>query len=556
MQVLPEFLLDKLDRFPNRTAVIALRHGRWIEHSWGQFGADIFRFARLLDDAGIVPGDRIALIAENRYEWPVVDLAMQICGAISVPLSHQLTGPQTHELICHAEPVLVIVSDDVQAKKLAAYCPNDTRAIPVWVMDDAEWFSTEPVAPRSDHTLREEIDWMKKHCMQRTGPESTVTILYTSGTTGNPKGVMLSQSNLVSNAQAKLATLPLTGQDVRLCWLPMVHVFARLADLATAWINGCVSVISAGKQELFGEIQRFRPTYINGVPWLYEKCCRLLEARQELETPGALRQLLGGRPSICNCGGAPLPIHVLKVFAAQDVVLVNGYGLTETSPVLTSNSPTHNRPGSVGRPVPGVEIRISSDGAVQARGPNIMQGYFRDPQATVAAISNDWLDTGDLGHLDEDGYLWLTGRKKEMIVTLTGRKIAPSAIEQRLLADPWIAQSMVVGNNRRFLTALIVPASDGPGTAGKPDHDREIDTADRSLQESLMSRIRRAQSGLPRYEKIAGIVIVDQPFSVENGMATTKLSLKRYRIEQHYSARLEALYVALDRESEKSQQDT
>ncbi len=550
MQVLPDFLFDKLDRIPDRVAIIATSDGEWVEHTWRQLAFDIAEFARRLINADIAPGDRIALISENRYEWPVIDLAIQICGAISVPLNPLVTASQTSALIAHCEPVLAIVSDETQAKKLADKTSDESGPFSIWILNDSSWFPTgrDSQAEGKQDWLAE-LAWMRNLCANRTRPDSTVTILYTSGTTGNPKGVMLSHQNLVSNALAKVAILPLSENDVRLCWLPMVHVFARLADLATAWLAGCVSVISRGKAELFDEIQKFRPTYINGVPWMYEKCCRILESKGELNQPGSLKRLLGGRPSICNCGGAPLPKHVLDVFARQKVFLVNGYGLTEAAPVLTSNSPEHNRSGSVGRPVPGVDIRIDSDGIVFARGPNIMQGYFRDPQATTEAVRDGWLDTGDIGRVDEDGYLWLTGRKKELIITLTGRKISPSSIENCLLADPLIQQCMVVGDNRRCLVALVVPEPSKAGGDFEQGMPGVAEARMQLLHDQILERIRGALSEFPAYEQIAELKIISEPFSIENGLATAKQSLRRHEIEKRYSGQIESLYKSLHAKS-------
>lgn len=576
MDTLPEFLFEKIRLMPEQPAYTWWNRTAWQTLSWREFGIRVAHSARQLEQAGVMPGDRVVLVSPNCVEWPELDLAIQVTGAVSVPLSPLMTGPQIGSLLEHCQPALMIVADQEKASKL----PNpanrnsaredgtgrepepagqgnsqDFRGTPTARHQDS---SDQPAAPptsqpglplwilaeRNDsreqagdvHDQARAIEWMMQTSRVRLRPDSLVSILYTSGTTGIPKGVMLSQSNLVSNALAKVRTLALGPEDVRLCWLPMSHIFSRLADLATGWWSGCHSVISRGRDHLFGELQQFRPTYLNGVPWFYDKCCRLID------NPGGLRELLGGRIRLCNCGGAPLPQHVLDIFAAGGVCLVNGYGLTEASPVVSSNSPTANRPGSVGRAVPGVELRVSGEGTLLVRGPNVMQGYYRDPEGTRQTLRDGWLDTGDLAAIDSDGFVWITGRKKELIVTMTGRNIAPVAIEHRLLADPRFLQVLVVGDQRNFLVALVVPNREHPEVqalwSGDPDGRGP-------LEHLLMEQVSRLLADLAPYEQIAGLLLVDQPFSVENGMATPKQSLRRDRIAAHFATGIDDLYRRL-----------
>ncbi|MEC8343598.1 MAG: AMP-binding protein, partial [Planctomycetota bacterium] len=362
--------------------------------------------------------------------------------------------------------------------------------------------------------------------------DSMTTILYTSGTTGAPKGVMLSQRNLLSNIQSILAVLPLYTTDVRVGFLPLSHIFARTCDLYTWLASGCQLVLARSMASVFEDIQNSHPTYLNGVPYFYEKFFRQAQQEGRIEDPGWLRQQLGGQIRICNCGGAPLPDHVQRWYDSQGVTLITGYGLTETSPVLTSSAPSQMKLGAVGRVAPGIEIRLAEDNEVLARGQNVMMGYYQDEEGTRAVFDGDWFRTGDTGVLDADGFLTLTGRKKELIVTNGGKNIDPSLIEHRLLSSSKIHQCMVVGDRRDFLAALIVPEASFEDD--EPSQWRTL--AERQLHD------------LSRYEQIGCVVIVSEPFSLANDQLTVKGSLRRQKIEQDYSDSIEASYQKARRE--------
>ncbi|MFM7739557.1 MAG: AMP-binding protein, partial [Planctomycetota bacterium] len=283
------------------------------------------------------------------------------------------------------------------------------------------------------------------------GAADLLTILYTSGTTGDPKGVMLTQRNVVANAYSKCATLPLGPEDIRVCWLPLSHIFARVCDLVTGILAGCETVLSRGRDFVLDECRQFHPTYMNAVPYFYERCYRLLLQAGQLNNNEALGKLLGGQIRICNCGGAPLADHVFDYFREAGIGLVTGYGLTEAAPVVTSNRPGAWRRGSVGQVISGVEIKLAEDGEVLARGENIMPGYYRNPDATGRALRDGWLHTEDLGHLDQEGYLYLNGRKDDLIVLSTAKKVYPADLENLLLASPAITQCCLFGDRRNFL---------------------------------------------------------------------------------------------------------
>ena len=288
-------------------------------------------------------------------------------------------------------------------------------------------------------------------------PDDLATILYTSGTTGEPKGVMLSQRNLASNAVASVEAFGSRSEDLRLTWLPLSHIFARTCDLYTWLVTGCRLALAESPEAVIATCHQLQPTLINGVPYFYEKVQRRFTEAGLADKPGELVKLFGGRMRLCVSGGAALPPHVARFYEAQGLRLLQGYGLTETSPVIATESEKAHKLGTVGRAVPGVEVRISAEGEIQTRGPHVMLGYWHDPKSTAATIEDGWLRTGDLGQLDAEGFLQITGRKKELIVTAGGKNIAPAYLEGLLIEDPLIQQAVVIGDGRNFLTALIVP---------------------------------------------------------------------------------------------------
>ena len=292
---------------------------------------------------------------------------------------------------------------------------------------------------------------------------------------------------------------------------------------------------------MFEECKQFRPTYLNAFPYIYEKAYRSLMERGQLDVDGALAQLFGGRIQVANCGGAPIADHVFAYYCAQDFPLVVGYGLTETAPVLTSPRLDDVRPGSVGPAVPGVELKIAADGEVCARGPNVMIGYYRNPRATREVLRDGWFCTGDLGRLDRDGHLYLVGRKKEMIITSGGRNIPPGPIEDRINAEPLVLQSLLVGDRRDYLVALVVPDADAwLNEVGRALGDQGDCWAE--AHHTLWQRIQVRLRDLSKYEQVQKIHLLREPFSIENGLMTAKQSLRRFEIVNRYRNEIDAMY--------------
>ena len=298
--------------------------------------------------------------------------------------------------------------------------------------------------------------------VESTKADDLATILYSSGTTGEPKGVMLSHYNLVSNALATDVHFESVESDVKLCWLPLSHIFARTCDLYCWIVRGSQMVLAQSRDTILADCQQFRPTLLNGVPYFFDKVHRHCASQggSDEEQKTRLQELLGGRLRMACSGGAPLADATAEYFQRHGLPLVQGYGLTESSPVITVSTPHLFRTGSVGRALEGIEVKIADDGEILTRGPHVMKGYWKQPQATAETIRDGWLHTGDLGRLDDEGFLWITGRKKELIVTASGKNIAPAYLERLICEDPLILQALIVGDRRNYLAVLVVPNAD------------------------------------------------------------------------------------------------
>ena len=408
----------------------------------------------------------------------------------------------------------------------------------------ARWFNYDDASPMQiSSATRREID-----------PSSIATILYTSGTTGEPKGVMLTQANLISNA---VSTVEMFRADddpprddysdkVRLNFLPLSHIFARTCDLYIWLVEGSQLAIAESRETVIADAAAVKPTFMNGVPYFYDRVRRGLEEKGLANQPGILRQLLGGRIEQCCSGGAALPEHLFDYFQSQGVPLLQGYGLSESSPVISISTPKTVRRGSAGKPIPGVEAKIAEDGEILTRGPHVMAGYYKNEQATAEILKDGWLYTGDYGRIDEDGFLYITGRKKEILVTSGGKNVAPVYLESLLTQDPLILQALVIGDNRNYLTALLVPNLDalrkemaGQGIVLAQD---EALHSHPQLLAIVQDRVNQRLACVSSFEQVRKITLLPRPFTIEAGEMTAKLSLRRKVIEANFAAEFEAMY--------------
>lgn len=546
--VVPQWLRQRLEGDADRVAIRFKHRGTPRQRTWREVVHEACQQAGTLRAAGVQTGDRVVQISENRYEWIIADLAIQIAQAIHVPVHAPLTGNQIAFQIRDSGARVVLLSTPEQAAKLDAVAeqlPGDLRL-----------FSFEPCSlrgrpielwPEAGSDGHRAATDVLDAAIDHLTPDSLATILYTSGTTGEPKGVMLTQRNLTTNVVGTIAAFGMSPDDVRLSFLPLSHIFARTCDLYTWLAVGSQLALAESRETVVADCATIHPTILNGVPYFFDKLRRVLCDQGRDQEPGALRALLGNEIRHCCSGGAALPDHVFDFFWQQGVPLLQGYGLTETSPVISLSTPTHYRRSASGRALPGIEVRIADDGEILTRGPHVMPGYYKNERATAEVLRDGWFHTGDLGRLDGDGFLSITGRKKELIVTSGGKNIAPVYLETLLTEDPLILQALVVGDGRNYLAALLVPDMDNLRaeltSLGLPWSSADAALASARVRELYEQRVRTRLTGVSHYEQVRTFTLVSRGFSIEQGELTPKLSLRRDVIGRHFAAEIEAMYA-------------
>ena len=552
---------------------------------------------------GVSGGDRVAIMSESRPEWVMCDMAILVLGGVTVPIYPTLTAPQARYILSDCGARLVIVSTRQQAEKIQEIRHLVPELEAVIVMDGesdprASVFSFDDLARRGESQINTEWGTGKAYRdrARAVRPDQLATIIYTSGTTGEPKGVMLTHGNLVSNLYAAREVLDLTTEDVALSFLPLSHSFERMASFLYL-LTGTTMIFAQNIDTIGRDIGVVRPTMITAVPRVYEKMqARILEKGQA--GPGSkvrifnwamtvgrrkahatlrgrrvgpltgmqaaladklvfskIRNGVGGRLRIAVSGSAPLPASVLEFFTGIGLPIIEGYGLTETAPILTVNPPSSLRVGSVGRPVRDVEIRIAPDGEILARGANVMLGYYNKPEATAAVLQDGWFHTGDIGTIDANGYLSITDRKKDLLVTSGGKKIAPQPIENTLKRSAIVSEAVLLGDRRNYAVALIVPDFAGlerrlkdlgrppsTGDGSNPDDERRalISRDDVvGLYEELVNGINR---DLSQFERIKRFALLPREFSIDSGELTPTLKVKRRVVDEKWKDVIERLY--------------
>ncbi len=539
----------RVEQDGEKTAVHFRQGDKFVARTWNELSRNARRTAAVLVELGAKPGDRVIQVSENRYEWIVFDVAVHMAHAVHVAVHATLTGPQIAFQIKDSGAKLVVLSGPEQAKKLAAaaaHLPADVKYLSYEACD--EKINGQPVGLLSDlveQASEEKGQAIEQRALAETQPSDLATILYTSGTTGDPKGVMLSHRNLTFNSRAVLEIFKVEPNEMRLTWLPLSHIYARTSDLYLWIAAGGEIALSPSRDTIIADCQVLKPHYINGVPYFYDKVMRTLQEKGVADQPGVLAATFGGRIKMACAGGAALPDYVNDFYEKHGVLLVQGYGLTESSPVISTGTPDHHRIGTVGRPIPGIEVKIAEDGEILTRGPHVMEGYWNLPDDTARSIEDGWLHTGDLGSL-EDGYLKITGRKKELIVTAGGKNIAPTYLEGLLSEDNLIAQVVVIGNARNFLTALIVP---DPDALRSEIIKRQIPVftpaqalAHPDVHAIYHERIKVRLSDVSHAEQIQKFTLLSRGMTPETGEMTFKLSLRRDVIMQNFAAEIEAMY--------------
>jgi len=533
-----EMLCRRIETDGQEAALGVKRGGKYEWLTWNDLAGAVAQMTAVLVQQGVQPGDRVAQLSENRYEWIIADLAIQMAGAIHVPIHAPLTGVQAAWQLQHSGAKVLLLSGPAQAAKLAAVPEGLAEVQCVSYEHCSELLFGRKIALLADMQAQADLSkGIDAACQSRqtAAAGSLMTILYTSGTTGEPKGVMLTRGNLASNACATIEAFGYRPNQLRLNFLPLSHIFARTCDLYCWIAEGSRLAIAESRETVIADCQAVRPTCLNGVPYFYDKVYRGLCEKGVENMPGILKGALGGAIETCCAGGAALPDHLYDYYHGQGVPLLQGYGLSESSPVITISTDKQHRRSSCGRPIPGVEVRIAEDGEILTRGPHVMTGYYKNDAATAEVLTDGWLATGDLGRLDGDGFLYITGRKKEILVTSGGKNIAPVYLESLLTEDPLILQAMIVGDGRSYLAALIVP-------------NQELLAAELARRGGsdaaaiVRERINQRLASVSQYEQVGKFVLLSRPFSIEAGELTPKLSLRRQEIAAHFAAEIESMY--------------
>ncbi|MBM0204703.1 long-chain fatty acid--CoA ligase [Micromonospora sp. STR1s_5] len=554
----------------------------WTEVTCLQFRDEVAAVARGLIAAGIEPGARVGLMSRTRYEWTLLDYAIWAVGAVTVPIYETSSAEQAAWILEDSNAVAVVVESEAHAALIAGVRHRLPELGQVWQIDSGgvdELVTTGATVELADVERRRKA--------VRAG--DLATIIYTSGTTGRPKGCVLTHRNMyadIANAVPVLPNLFNAGAST-LLFLPLAHAFARLIQIGVVQARATMAHC-ADTKNLVAELQAFRPTFVLSVPRVFEKVYNAAKQKAEadgkggifaraeqvaiayseaLETPGGpglalraqhvvfdrlvyrkLRAALGGRCRDAISGGAPLGARLGHFFRGVGVTVLEGYGLTETSPAAAANLPSGTRMGSVGRPLPGVTVRIEDDGEILISGELIFQGYWRNETATAETISADgWFRTGDLGQLDSDGYLSITGRKKELIVTAGGKNVAPAVLEDLVRAHPLISQCVVVGDAKPFIAALVTVDEDALPTwlenAGMPlDTPVEQLREHEGLRTEIQAAIDAANQAVSKAEAIKVFRVLPHDFTEATGELTPSLKVKRQVVHKTYAAEIADIY--------------
>jgi long-chain acyl-CoA synthetase len=589
---LTRLFFDALSRHDKPDALQVKVNGVYQPISSRTLGDRVRRVALGLQELGIQPGDRVGILSENRPEWAIADFACLTASLTDVPLYPNLPPDQACYILRDSGAVAVFVSDEKQAAKVAAArasVPSLRHVITFAATPHADAdFTLAEVEARGaaadDEARRARY---REHALA-VKPDDLATLIYTSGTTGEPKGVMLTHDNLYSNTMTAAVQIPFAGKDVCLSFLPLSHIFERMAGHYLMLHVGCSIAYAESMDTVPVDMQIVRPTIVLSVPRLYEKMyARVLEnalsggaikkriffwARGVAEkwadeklaggTPRGLLALkyrvaqrlvfsklqarTGGRLRYFVSGGAPLAPDINKFFYAAGLVILEGYGLTETSPVIAVNVPSAFRIGPVGKVFPGVEVMIAPDGEICARGPNIMKGYYNKPEATHEAIDADgWFHTGDIGEL-RDGFLAITDRKKDIIVTAGGKKIAPQPIENTLKTNTYVSQAVVIGDKRKFPVVLVVPNWEQMEKWAKIKNllwtDRSQLLAMPIVHAKMEKEVFGRLQGLAKFEMPKKVALLEHDFSIERGELTPTLKVKRRVIDKTYRDVIDRLY--------------
>ena len=573
------------EKYAGGRALTFKSDGEWQDVSYEELGRVVSEVGRGLIDLGLEQGDKVAILSHTRPEWTYANLAILSAGAVSVSIYQTNSSDECHYVLRHSESKAVFVEDAEQLAKVRAVEDDLPQLEHVIVFDPPE-DGTDPGNAVTLAELRErgaerpESDLAARRDAVTT--DDTCIVIYTSGTTGPPKGCVISHGNYRDVTDMTIARDMLGVDDeVVYLFLPLAHAFAKLVQYVAIDLGGAIAYWEKDPQQIIPNLMEVKPTYFPSVPRIFEKIYTLAttvaEDRAELdravqvgvevrrleaagqEVPAELRErfdraeerlyakvrgLFGGRIRQCVTGAAPIAQEILEFFYACGVPVMEGYGMTETSTVATANVPEEFRFGSVGRPLPRMEVKTDDAGELLLKGPNIFKGYYKDEEATREALVDAWLHTGDLGRIDDDGFVYITGRKKDIIITAGGKNITPANLENGLKQNRYISQAVVIGDRRPYLIALItVDPEEAPAFASANDLEADDVAGSEQMRAEVEGAVEEVNSNVGPVEQIKKFTILPQDFTQETGELTPTQKVKRNVVNEKYADAIEALYA-------------
>lgn len=594
-QSIPEVIKSAAKKYSTQSAVSYKKDGKFVTLNYESLYQRVLMAARGLRKAGLQPGGKVAILSENRTGWMIADLGTQAARGITVPIYATNTPEQVEYVINHSGAEIIFVSNRLQYEKLLAISDKIPAVRHVFSF---ERFLGKPELPvytlyqlsEISHSLTDDEQREIEEDIAQLGHDDLITIIYTSGTTGVPKGVMLTQGNMLFNAHCSVKKLGgIRKPETFISFLPLSHVLERTAGYHAALLHGCHIAFAESVEKVVENIVEIRPTMMVSVPRLFEKIysrihenvhqmnplkrwmfhkaveigreyiyCKYVHQKKNAMLSfkyrladrlvfKKIRARFGGRLRLCICGGAPLDKTINEFMWIIGIPTCEGYGLTETSPAVTLNSFEEVRFGSVGRLLEQTEVKLASDGELQIKGPQVMRGYFDDPEATADVLKDGWFSTGDIAKID-DGYVYIVDRKKEIIVTAGGKNIAPHPIENELKLDKYISQALVFGDRQPYLVALVTPSLERLIELAHHEDLSYLDIESLVINEKVHKifeeRIAAVNANLPPYETIKKFVILPREFSVEGGELTPTMKLKRKVVIEKYQEKINSLYHA------------
>lgn len=588
-QHLAVMAFQSAETYAGEVAMRARIDGQWQPTTYRAMGDSIRRIARALLAQGVQPGDRVGIFAENRPEWSLVDFAVLAVGGVTVPIYATNTGPQAAYIVDETEMAVIFSGGQANYDKLRAVTAGPTPIRCIVAFDDDTAIDGAASCHFSEF-LKSGTDAADAEIEARlaaAAPSDLATIIYTSGTTGEPKGVMLTHANLFHQFKALDGQFHVGPGDRSLCVLPLSHVYERAWSFFV-FKSGAENYYLANPKEIIATMGEVRPTVMVSVPRLYEKIyaaamyglsqgsalkkklfhwsigvgSRYQYARKARGSAGALlslqhkvadrlvlrkvRAVVGGPKNFFSAGGAPLAQAIEEFFFAAGLLVCEGYGLTETSPMVTCNTPNAFRFGTVGKPIIDCEVKIAPNGEILVKSPSLTQGYYRKPEATAEAFRDGWFHTGDVGEFDADGFLRITDRIKDLIITSGGKNVAPQRIETIYAQDHLIEQFITIGDRRQYISALIVPNYEALEAYARA-HGIAYQTRDELVKTPAaralyQARVDDLSQELAPYEQVKAFTLLPSPFAQETGELTPSLKIRRRAVGEKYAAEIEAMY--------------